>query len=54
MNQNSPKTNSLMMSLANPPPQPKNFFLVRTRKLVELFEPLNSSLVQSAEELWCW
>jgi len=35
-------------------PQAKNFFRVQTRKLVDPFEPLNSSLAQSAEELWHW
>jgi len=34
--------------------QPKNFFQVQARRLADPFEPLNSSLVQSAEELWCW
>jgi len=33
-------------------PQPKNFFQVQTRRLAESFENLNSSLVQSVEELW--
>jgi len=32
----------------------KIFFRVRTRRLAEAFEGLNSSLAQSAEELWCW
>jgi len=32
----------------------KNIFLVHTRRLADAFESLNSSLVQSAEELWCW
>jgi len=27
---------------------------VQTRRLAESFEGLNSSLAQSAEELWCW
>jgi len=35
-------------------PQPKNFFRVQTKRLAESFEGLNSSLVQSAEELWHW
>jgi len=34
-------------------PQPK-FFRVQTRRQADAFEPLNSSLEQSAEELWCW
>jgi len=25
-----------------------------TTRLTDLFEPLNSSLEQTAEELWCW
>jgi len=36
-----------MMSLTKiHPPEPKNFFRVQTRRLADLFEPLNSSLVQ--------
>ena len=35
-------------------PQPKNFFWVQTRRLSDTFEPLNSSLVQSVEELGYW
>jgi len=35
-------------------PQPKKFFWVQTRRLSDSFEPLNSSLGQSAEELRCW
>jgi len=35
-------------------PQPKNFFRVQSRRLADPFEPLNSSLAQSAEELWRW
>jgi len=27
---------------------------VQTRRLADLFEPLNSSLAQLVEELWCW
>jgi len=34
--------------------QPINFFRVQTRRLANPFEPLNSSLAQSAEELWHW
>jgi len=30
----------------------KRCFQVQTRKLADPFEPLNSSLAQSAEELW--
>jgi len=36
------------------PPTKKSFFRVQTRRMVDSFEPLNSCLVQSAEELWCW
>jgi len=44
----------LMTSLTkNPQPPTKYFFQVQTR-LAYLFEPLNSSLAQSAEELWRW
>jgi len=32
----------------------QKYFCVQPRRLVDLFEPLNSSLVQSAEELWRW
>jgi len=35
-------------------PQPKNFFRVQTRRLADPFERLNSSLVQSVEELGRW
>ena len=34
--------------------QPQNFVSLRTRRLVESFECLISSPVQSVEELWCW
>jgi len=56
MSQNDLKTTSLMTSLTkNPqPPTKKFFFRVRTRRLVDPFEPLNSSLAQSVEELWDW
>jgi len=55
MSQNGTKTTSLMTSLTNnPQPPTKKFFLVQTRKLAKPFEPLNSSIAQSAEELWCW
>jgi len=55
MSQNDPKTTSLMTSVTkNPHPQPKNFFQVQSTRLADPFEPLNSSLVQSAEELWRW
>jgi len=35
-------------------PDQKKIFLVHTRRLADLFEPLNSSLAQSAEELCRW
>jgi len=56
MSQNGPKTTSLMTSLTkNPQPPTKPFcFRVRTKRLAVCFEPLNSSLPLSAEELWCW
>jgi len=55
MSQNDPKTTSLMTSLTkNPHPQPMKFFRVQSTRLANPFEPLNSSLVQSAEELGRW
>jgi len=36
------------------PPNQKIYFRVQTRRLADPFEPLNSSLAQSVEELWCW
>jgi len=52
MSQNDPKL--LMTSVTkNPHPQPKIFFRVQSTRLADPFEPLNSSLVQSAEELGC-
>jgi len=42
-----------MMSLIkNPQPQSKNYFSLQTRRRADLFEGLNSSLAQLAEELW--
>jgi len=35
-------------------PTKKIFFRVQSTRLVDLFEPLNSSLAQSAEELGRW
>jgi len=35
-------------------PNQKNFFRVQTRGQADPFEGLNSSLAQSAEELWHW
>jgi len=56
MSQNGPKTISLMTSLVKnlQPPTKNFFFLVQTRRLADPFEPLNSFLAQSAEELWRW
>jgi len=55
MSQNGPKTTSLVTSLTkNLQPQPKNFFLVQTRRLAKSIEGLNSSLAQSTKELWSW
>jgi len=45
MNQNDPKSAT---------PNQKNFFRVQSRRLADLFEPLNSSLAQSTEDLWRW
>jgi len=53
MSQNDPKTTLLMTSLTKNP-QPKIFFRVQTRRLADPFEPLNSSLAQTVEELWHW
>jgi len=38
----------------NQQPTPKIFFRVQTRRLADPFEPVNSSLAQSAKELWHW
>jgi len=55
MSQNGPKTTSLMTSLTKNPQLPtKIFFQVQTRRLADSFERLDSSLVQSAEELGRW
>ena len=55
MSQNDPKTTSLMTTVTkNLHPQPKNFFRVLSTSLADPFEPLNSSLAQSAEELGHW
>ena len=35
-------------------PQPKFFFRVQSTRLADPFEPFNSSLAQSAEELGRW
>jgi len=55
MSQNDPKITSIMMSVTkNPQPLPKIFFRVQSTRLADPFEPLNSSLAQSAEELGRW
>jgi len=56
MSKNDPKTTSCMASLTkvHNPQQKKFFFRVQTQRLDDLFEPLNSSLAQSAEELRHW
>ena len=38
----------------NSHPQAKNFFRVQSTRLADPFEPLNSSLAQSVEELGRW
>jgi len=44
-----------MTSLTKNPQTPtKIFFRVQTRRLADLFEPVNSSLAQLAEELGRW
>jgi len=55
MSQHDPKTTLLMTSLTKNPQSPTTiFFRVQTRRLANPFEPFNSSLAQSAEELWHW
>jgi len=56
MSQNDPKTTSLMTSVTkNPhPPTKKFFFECQSTRLADPFEPLNSSLAQSVEELGRW
>jgi len=55
MTQNDPKTTLLMTSVTkNPHPQQKIFFRVQSTRLTDPFEPLNSSLTQSAKELGHW
>jgi len=52
MTQNDPKTTSLMTSVTKNPQTPtKKFFRVQSTRLADPFEPLSSSLAQSAEEL---
>ena len=55
MAQNDPKTTSLMTSVTKKPHTPaKKIFWVQSTRLADPFEPLNSSLAQSAEELGHW
>jgi len=55
MSQNDHETTSLMTSLTkNLQPPTKNFFRVQSTRLADPFEPSNSSLRQSAEELGRW
>ena len=55
MSQNDLKTTSLMKSLTKNPHSPnQNFFRVQSTRLADPFEPFNSSVAQSAEELGCW
>jgi len=55
MSQNDPKTTSLMKSVTKNPHSPtKSFFQVHATRLADLFELLNSSLVQLVEELGRW
>jgi len=42
----------MMSPTKNLKPKTKNIFSLRTRRLAESFEGLNSSLAQSAGELW--
>jgi len=52
MSQNNPKTASLMTSVTNNPhPNQKIYFRVESTRQADPFEPLNSSLTQSVEEL---
>ena len=55
MSRNGQKTPSLMTSLTNNLHlNQKIFFQVQSARLSDPFEPLNSSLAQSAEELGRW
>jgi len=56
MSQNDPKTTLPMMSVTNnpQPPTKKKFFRVQSTRLANPFEPFNSSLTQSVEELGRW
>jgi len=55
MSQNDPKTTSFMTSVTkNQHPPIKKFFQVQSTRLADPFEPLDSSLAQSAEELGRW
>jgi len=56
MSLNDPKITSLMTSLTKKPAPPRQnmFFRVQSTRLADPFEPLNSFLVQSVEELRRW
>jgi len=55
MSQNDPKTTSLTSLTKNPqPPTKKFFFREQSTRPADPFEPLNSSLAKSAEELGHW
>jgi len=55
MSKNDPETISLMTSVTKNPHLPtKNFFRVQSTRLADPFEPLNSSVAQSGEELERW
>ena len=42
----------MMSPTSNPKPKTKSFILIQTRRLAESVDGLNSSLAQSAGELW--
>jgi len=54
MSQNAPKTTYEARHKKSATPNQKLSFQVQTRRLADPFQPLSSSLVQSAEELWLW
>jgi len=54
MRQNDPKTAYDVTHKKSAPPNQKIFFRVQSTGLADPFEPLNSSLAQSAEELGRW
>jgi len=54
MGQNSPKTTYDVIHKKSATTNQKFFFQVQAIMLGKSFEGLNSSLAQSAEELWRW